>query len=110
MEATTLIKSNFQEYINQGVTLVEFWAPSCAHCKLQLPVIEELAEKFKHQAVIARVNVQIEKELEEEYGVTSLPTLILFKDGYRVEKLEGFQSQDSLIQKVQFYTSIGDTC
>ncbi|SFJ60220.1 thioredoxin 1 [Paenibacillus sp. UNC496MF] len=110
MEAISLIKSNFQEYIDQGVTLVEFWAPSCEHCKLQLPIIDELAEKFKHQAIIARVNVHIEKELEAEYGVTSTPTLIIFKDGYRVEKLEGFQSQDLLIQKIKLYTSIGDTC
>ncbi|WP_219834609.1 co-chaperone YbbN [Paenibacillus sp. R14(2021)] len=110
MEAISLIKSNFQAYIDQGVTLVEFWAPSCEHCKLQLPIIDELVGKFKHQAIIARVNVDIEKELEVEYGVTSIPTLIIFKDGYRVEKLEGFQSRDSLIQKVKLYTSIGDTC
>lgn len=110
MEIISLVKSNFQEYIDQGLTLVEFWAASCEHCELQLPIIDELAEKFKHQATIARVNVHIEKQLESEYGVTSIPTLIIFKDGYRVEKLEGFQSQDSLIQKIKLYTSIGDTC
>ncbi|NHN35444.1 thioredoxin family protein [Paenibacillus agricola] len=110
MEAISLIKSNFQDYIDQGVTLVEFWAPSCESCKLQMPIIDELAEKFKYQAVIARVNVDNEKELEAEYGVTNIPTLILFKDGYSVEKLVGLQSQDSLIQKIKIYTSIGDTC
>ncbi|MGQ7885407.1 thioredoxin family protein [Paenibacillus sp. WC2504] len=110
MEVISLTKSNIQEYIDQGLTLVEFWAPSCEHCELQLSIIDELVEKFKHQAIIARVNVHIEKQLESEYGVTSIPTLIIFKDGYRVEKLEGIQSQDTLIQKIKLYTSIGDTC
>nr|WP_264373542.1 thioredoxin family protein [Paenibacillus psychroresistens] len=67
-------------------------------------------EKFKHQATIARVNIEHEKELKAEYGITSIPTLILFKDGYSVEKFVGLQTEDSLFQKIKLYTSIGDTC
>jgi thioredoxin 1 len=94
-------KDNFNETIKQGVSLVDFWAPWCGPCKMQLPIVEELSEELKGQATIAKVNVDEEPELASQFGVMSIPTLIVFKDGQPVDKLVGLQSKESLKSKIQ---------
>ena len=68
---------------------------------MQLPIVEELAEELKGQATIAKVNVDEEPELASQFGVMSIPTLILFKDGQPVDKLVGLQSKAALQSKIQ---------
>jgi len=99
--AVTITKENFSENVAQGVSLLDFWAPWCGPCKMQLPIVEELAEELKGTATIAKVNVDEEPELASQFGVMSIPTLILFKDGQPVDKLVGLQSKDSLKAKIQ---------
>ena len=67
------------------VVLVDFWAPWCRYCILLEPVLKELESKFKDGFSIAKVNVDESPEIAQEYGVMSLPTLILFKDGKEVD-------------------------
>ncbi|HEY8529140.1 MAG TPA: thioredoxin [Paenibacillaceae bacterium] len=99
--AMTLTKENFQKTVEQGVSLVDFWAPWCGPCRMQEPIIEELAREMGDRATIAKLNVDDEPELASRYGVMSIPTLILFKDGQPVDKLVGLQSKETLKARLQ---------
>ncbi|GIQ69182.1 thioredoxin [Xylanibacillus composti] len=105
MAATVIHTSNLQETVKEGVALVDFWAPWCGPCKVQLPIVEELSEELAGQAVIGKVNVDEEGELASQFGISSIPTLILFKDGQPVEKMVGLQSKDSLKAKIARYSN-----
>ncbi|MFB9274668.1 thioredoxin [Cohnella cellulosilytica] len=96
-----ITKDNFSENVAQGVSLLDFWAPWCGPCKMQLPIVEELSEELKGTATIAKVNVDEEPELASQFGVMSIPTLILFKDGQPVDKLVGLQSKEALKARIQ---------
>ncbi|EFM09113.1 thioredoxin [Paenibacillus curdlanolyticus YK9] len=99
--AVALTKENFTQSIESGVSLVDFWAPWCGPCKMQLPIVEELAGELAGQATIAKINVDEQPELASQFGVMSIPTLILFKDGQPIDKLVGLQSKDALKTKIQ---------
>nr|WP_238187347.1 thioredoxin [Paenibacillus sp. L3-i20] len=100
MMAVALTKENFAQSIENGVSLVDFWAPWCGPCKMQLPIVEELSTELAGQATIAKINVDEEPELASQFGVMSIPTLILFKDGQPVDKMVGLQSKDALKAKI----------
>lgn len=99
--AVALTKDNFTQSVESGVSLVDFWAPWCGPCKMQLPIVEELSTELEGQAVIAKINVDEEPELASQFGVMSIPTLILFKDGQPVDKMVGVQSKEALKTKIQ---------
>ncbi len=99
--ALDVTKDTFNQTISQGVSLIDFWAPWCGPCKMQTPIIEELSAELKGKANIAKVNVDDEPELASQFGVMSIPTLILFKDGQPVDKLVGLQSKAALQSKLQ---------
>lgn len=100
MSATALTKDTFQNHIESGVSLVDFWAPWCGPCRIQLPIVEELANELKGQANIAKVNVDDEQELAIRFGVRSIPTLLLFKDGKLVEQMVGVNTKSVLKDKI----------
>lgn len=99
--AVALTKDTFNKSIESGVTLVDFWAPWCGPCKMQLPIVEELSTELAGSATIAKINVDEEPELASQFGVMSIPTLILFKDGQPVDKMVGLQSKAALTTKIQ---------
>lgn len=101
--AIALTKDTFQATIAEGVTLVDYWAPWCGPCKIQLPIIEELSTELEGVAKIAKVNVDNEPELAGQFNVMSIPTLILFKDGQPQEMLVGLSPKDTLKAKIQKY-------
>ncbi|MEK3737944.1 thioredoxin [Paenibacillus sp. FSL F4-0122] len=100
MSATALTKDTFQNHIKSGVTLVDFWAPWCGPCRVQLPIVEELANELKDQANIAIVNVDDEQELAIQFGVRSIPTLLLFNEGKLVEQMVGINPKSVLKDKI----------
>lgn len=76
--------------------LVDFYADWCGPCKMIAPVLEELANEYDGKAVVAKVNVDEEHELAQRFGVMSIPTLLIFKNGQPVDKQIGFASKSAL--------------
>ena len=93
--ALNLNKDNFEQSIANGVALVDFWASWCGPCKMQLPIIEEFSGEMEGKATVGKVNVDEELELAQSFGIQSIPTLILFKDGKPVKKLVGLHSKEA---------------
>lgn len=100
MSATVLTKENFQSSVQSGVSLIDFWAPWCGPCRVQLPIVQELAGELEGQATIATVNVDENGELASQFGIRSIPTLLIFKDGRLVEQLVGINQKSVLKGKI----------
>lgn len=100
-KATDLTGDSFNGVIGQGVTLVDFWAEWCAPCKMMTPVIEELAEEYEGKATVGKVDIDAEGSLAEQFGVSSIPTLLVFKDGEIAKKFVGVTSKDELNSALQ---------
>ena len=81
--------------------LVDFWAEWCGPCLMISPLIDELHADFKDQAVIGKVNVDSESDISAKYGITSIPTLLFFKDGEIVDKHVGSASKSQLEDKLK---------
>ena len=96
-----LTDANFAKHISNGVVLVDFWAAWCGPCKMIAPVVSELAEQFEGKAKIAKLNVDEQKQTAQEYGVRSIPTLIIFKNGEPVERLVGLKSKAALAKAIE---------
>ena len=101
----TLTKSNFESEVIKSSTpvLVDFWATWCGPCRMVSPIISELAKEYDGKAKIGKVNVDAEGELSVEYGIVSIPTVMLFVNGKIVEKLVGAHSQDEYEDMIEKY-------
>ncbi len=86
----------FDQTISEGVVLVDFWATWCAPCRIQNPILEELASEISDVAKITKVDVDDHGSIAARFGVRSIPTLILFSDGEVVERYVGVQQKDKL--------------
>jgi thioredoxin 1 len=95
-----LSDANFQAQIKNGITLVDFWASWCMPCKMMAPVLNETADALGSTARIGKLDVDSNRESSAKYGVRSIPTLILFKNGKEVNRFVGVKTKDFLLKEI----------
>ncbi|MGM0404948.1 MAG: thioredoxin [Thermoplasmatota archaeon] len=96
--------SKFDEFVNDyDLALIDCWAAWCGPCKMMEPVLDELAEDMQGEAAVGKLNVDENKEKSREYGISSIPTLLVFKDGENVDRLIGAMDKNTLKQKLKSY-------
>ncbi len=96
-----LSDANFQAQIKNGITLVDFWASWCMPCKMMAPVLNETADALGSTARIGKLDVDSNRESSAKYGVRSIPTLILFKNGKEINRFIGVKTKDFLLKEIK---------
>jgi thioredoxin 1 len=92
----TLTDGNFDAETKKGAILVDFWAPWCGPCRMLSPVIDALSEEMKGKMKFGKVNVDEQPDLAEKFGVSSIPTLYIIKDGKVVANRTGAATKETL--------------
>ncbi|KRM94298.1 thioredoxin [Lentilactobacillus senioris DSM 24302 = JCM 17472] len=100
-----LTDKDFEKETSTGVTLTDFWAAWCPPCKMQGPIVEKLDEELGNKVKVTKMDVDANQEIPTKFGIMSIPTLIVKKDGKVVEKLVGLRTKDQLTQVLSQYTN-----
>ena len=98
-----LNENNFDNTVANGLVLVDFWATWCGPCKMLAPTIDAIATEYKDRVVVGKVDVDENDAIARRFGIMSIPTLFLFKDGEVVEKLVGYRLKIELEQLLNKY-------
>lgn len=98
MAEVKITKENFEnEVIKSDIpVLVDFWAAWCGPCRMLAPIIDDIAKEYEGSVKVGKVNVDEEQELAIQYGIASIPTVVLFKNGEIVNKSIGFGSKEQI--------------
>ena len=93
-----LTDTNFEQEVMQSPTpaLVDFWAEWCMPCKMLAPTIDELAAEYQGKLKVGKVDTDSNREISMKFGISAIPTLILFKDGEMIKKFVGLQQKSEL--------------
>lgn len=98
--ATKKAFSNFQEILDstEGPLLIDFYAPWCGPCQLMAPILERVSKHMQHRLKIVKINTDTYPQLASQYQIHALPTLVLFKKGQIVNRVEGALTAEQLLQ------------
>ena len=102
MAVKVLNNNDFKTEIieKSGLALVDFYADWCGPCKMMAPVVEEIAAE-RADVTVGKINVDESGELALKYGVVSIPTLVVFKDGAEVDRIVGFRPKEQITEKLK---------
>ncbi len=102
-EIKQLTKDNFEQEVlkSDKTVLVDFWASWCAPCMMLTPVIHEIADELGDDVKIGKVNVDEEQELSMQYGISSIPTLLVFRNGEIVNAAVGLRAKEHIIEMLR---------
>jgi len=102
MADLTLTDQNFQEEVLQSKipVLVDFWAEWCAPCRIVSPIIDELAKEYGEKLKVGKLNVDENGHTSQHYGIMSIPSLLIFKDGQVIKQMVGAQSKDNFKREI----------
>ena len=96
-------EKDFQEEIKKGVCLVDFYASWCGPCRIMSDILEDIAEELGEKVNVFKVDVDNAEKISRSYGILSIPTLIIFKNGELQEKHVGVWDQDDCVEAVKKY-------
>lgn len=102
MSEVTITKDNFDNEVTncEKTVMVDFWADWCGPCKMLAPTISEIAEEFSDSVKVGKVNVDEQPELADKFGITSIPTVIVFKNGEMSDSSVGYVPKSKLEQMI----------
>jgi|SRR5579872_5365475 len=102
MADVTFTDQNFKQDVlsSQLPVLVDFWAEWCGPCKIVGPIVEELAKEYDGKVKVGKLNVDDNQQTASEYGVMSIPTLMVFRNGNPIKTMVGAQSKDALKKNI----------
>ncbi|MGV2831026.1 thioredoxin [Myxosarcina sp. GI1(2024)] len=103
--AAPVTDSSFTEQVleSEVPVLVDFWAPWCGPCRMVAPVVEEIAEQYEGQVKVVKLNTDENPQVASQYGIRSIPTLMIFKDGQRVDMVVGAVPKTTLANTLEKY-------
>ena len=103
MAVLHLTQSNFDETIQKAdrPVLVDFWAPWCGPCRMLAPILEEVASEHDGDVIVAKVNIDEEMDLASRFGVASMPTMVVFKNGQLANRTVGLQPKAKVVELFQ---------
>lgn len=93
--------TNFETKSAEGVAVVDFWAEWCGPCRMIGPIIEELASDYEDKATVGKVNVDDNPEISMKFGIRSIPTILILKNGEVVDKQVGVTTKKALADKIE---------
>ena len=96
-----LTNGEFETFSKSGLVLIDFFAEWCMPCMMMSPILEDLNEEFEGKVNIGKVNVDDNPEISEKYGVSSIPTFVLLKDGKEIDRMNGALTQDELSEVIR---------
>ncbi|RDY28162.1 thioredoxin [Romboutsia weinsteinii] len=99
--AEILNNNNFESEVENGVVVVDFFATWCGPCKMLAPVFEELGNEMNESAKFVKVDIDQSMEIARKFMVSTVPTMMIFKDGKQVDTMVGFMPKDSIKAKVE---------
>ena len=103
-EPIVLGDSTFSQTINKfPLTLVDFWAPWCGPCRMMSPIIDEIGKDYLGKLVVGKINVDENPLVAGQFGISSIPTLLLFKRGQAVNKIIGSVSKNKIAEMIAMY-------
>jgi len=101
-----LTTDNFADETSKGIVLVDFWASWCMPCKAMAPAIEEIASQTKGKVKVGKVDIDANGPLANRFGIQSIPTVMIFKDGQLMETFVGVQSKAALVNALSKYVPL----
>ena len=103
MQVIKLTSQNFQKEVKESnkTVLIDFYADWCGPCKMMSPIIDEIAEEANNDIKVCKLNVDEASDVASEYGIMSIPTLIIFKNGVAVNTLVGLQDKETVLNSLK---------